>query len=451
MGEAGLFGPADRYFDKVGLHIHPKTSNMRFFTFFSISRAFFLVSRFLLIKHTRLSAIGTLIVGALFCCAGPLSAQNIYRLPSHFHGIFNGHLTSARAQGMGYTTVTTDGIGTSFYNPATISPGNAQVELSANYAAGHPYYPKSRYPFIGLSFRPIPKLALGVTKFSWIDPKSYWTTDIALQSFDTEKKKLHAYSVVAGYELMEGLHLGASGNLIHQMAIDDTITAKEFILNLGVIYDRKVDFIKHEKFSNQQIRFALSLSNALMNAKAEQRHRELLNYRDMPIIARVGAAYSFSIPASISFTQGKKYFAESPEILDLSLRLQYQDFLKHKDHIYTDHEYNSAFGIGAEAWFMKLLALRIGYYTEDRGIDVDPGERAMTSDRKQGFTWGFGANIPLQRLTAGKIPLDVEANFVTSRMMNELEDRYESLVPSVFGDKRLLFCAGLNIRWNRSN
>ncbi len=387
--------------------------------------------------------------GTLFC-AEPLSAQNVYRIPSHFHGLFNGHLSSARAQGMGYTTITTDGIGTSFYNPATISPGNTQVELSANYAAGHPYYPKSRYPFLGVSFRPTSRLALGVTKFSWIDPDSYWTTDIAYESFKTQKKKLHAYSLVAGYEVMEGLHIGASGNLIRQLAIDDTVTLKHFILNVGAIYDRKVNFIKHERFSNQQIRFALSLTNALMNARAEQRHRDLLNYRDMPIIARVGAAYSFSIPASVSFTQGKKFFAESPEVLDLSLRVQYQDFLKHKDHILTDHQFNSAFGIGAEAWFMKLLALRIGYYSEYRGTDVDPGQISITNNRKQGFTWGFSANIPLQRLTEGKVPVDVEANFITSRMMNELDNRYENRIPSVFGDKRFLFCAGVNIRWNKS-
>lgn len=406
--------------------------------------------RFLFVKPPPPAAVRLFVALVLCGCAGSLSAQNIYRIPSHFHGLFNGHLTSARAQGMGYTTLTVDGIGTSFYNPASISPGDAEVELSVNYSAGHPYHPKSRYPFVGLSFRPIPKLALGVSRFSWIDAKSYWNTRIAGQTFPTERDLQHAYSLVAGYEVMENLHVGASGNLVQEQAIDDTTTLKEFILNLGAIYDRDVNFIKNDRFSNQKIRGSLSLTNALMNAKVEQRHREFVNYRDMPIIARVGAAYSFSIPASMSFTQGKKFFAESPEILDFTFRLQYQNFLKHKDFIYTDHEYNTAVGIGAEAWFMKLLAFRIGYYNESRGTDVDEGERAMTSSSKRGFTWGFGANIPVQRLTGGKIPIDVEANFVTSKMMHELEDRYETLVPKVFGDNRFLFCGGLNIRWNRS-
>lgn len=384
-----------------------------------------------------------------FAGTGFLNAQNVYRTPSHFHGLYNGQLSSARAQGMGYATITLDGIGTSFYNPATISPGNTKLEFAGNYAIRHPYLPKAVYPFLGLSFRPIPRLALGITRFSFIDRETLWTTQIGGVNFDTEKKSLHAYSLVAGYEVMEGLHLGASGNMIREHGVNDSVTISEFILNIGAIYDRSVDWIKHERFSHQKVRLAFNLSNALMNALIEQRHREEVNYRDLPIIARIGAAYSVSIPARVVFTKGKKFFAESPEMLDLTLRLQYQDFLKHKDYIYTDHNYNSAVGIGLEGWFMRLLALRIGYYSEKRGVDVDPGNIAMTTDRKKGLTWGFGANIPLQRLTGGKIPLDLEANFVTSRMMNELEDRYEgNRIPSVFSDKRFLFCGGLNIRWN---
>jgi hypothetical protein len=96
---------------------------------------------------------------------------------------------------------------------------------------------------------------------------------------------------------------------------------------------------------------------------------------------------------------------------------------------------------------MKLIAFRIGYYTEDReDKSSDPGDIVVTTNNKSGFTWGFGANIPVQRLTKGKIPVDVEANFVTSKMMNELNEKY--YLPSEFKDKRFQFCAGLNIRWN---
>lgn len=387
---------------------------------------------------------------AFSLCVFSVNGQFKYISPSHFHGLFNGHLTSARAQGMGYTTVTTEGIATSFYNPAAISPGNTRLDVSVNYAKGHPYHPDSYYSFAGAAFRPLPRLTIGASRFSWIDPKPYWTAQIGGTNFDTDRSELHAYSLLAAYRLLEGLHIGVSANMIRQLAIEDTVTLRESIFNAGLIYDRPVNLIKHDKIENQTVRFAVSLANALMNAKVEQRHKDNLNYRDMPIIARAGAAYSFSIPMSAAFTAGKKFFAESPEILDLSVRLQYQNFLKHKDHIFNDHKYSTAVGVGAEAWFMKLLSLRMGYYGESRSDSGSPGDIVVTNARKHGFTWGFGANIPLQRLTDGKVPVDVEANFVTSRMMNELDNRYENNIPSVFGDKRFLFCAGLNIRWNKT-
>lgn len=378
----------------------------------------------------------------------PVVSQYIFSIPSHYHGLFSHQLSSARAQGMGYTTITTDGIGTSIYNPATISPGNAMLDVSFNYAAGHPYYPKSYYPFLGVSYRVLPRLVVGASTFAWIDPDSYWTATIAGQDFDTDKKTQRMHSLTAAYEVIDGLHVGLSGNLIREQAVKGSTTIKEFIMNMGAIYDRDVELIQHTRLINQKVRFAFSLTNMLMNAKTEQRYQDDLNYRDMPIILRLGTGYGFSLPVKASFARNKKFFAESPEILDLFFRVQYQNFLKHKDHIYRDHEYSSAFGIGAEAWFMKLLALRLGYYTEKRAdSDDDPGILA-TTDNKSGFTWGFGGNIPLQRLTGGKVPFDIEANFVTSKMMNELhDDRYN--LPGGFRDKRFQFCAGLNIRWNK--
>ncbi len=390
-----------------------------------------------------------IVFGVLFLCVSQLSiGQFVYFVPSHFQGLYSHQLSSAKAQGMGYTTITTDGIATSIYNPATISPGEATVDVNVNYAKGHPYYPKSYYPFIGASYRVLPKLVVGVSSFSWVDPRSNWQISIGGQNFPTKRRSQHLYSLTAAYEVVDGLHVGVSGNLIREKAIEGHTTIRENTYNAGLIYDKKVNFIKHKNISNQQIRGALSLANVLMKGRAEQRYQEALNYRDLPIIARVGAGYSFSLPLSVGFVKGKKFFEESPELLDLSVRLQYQNWLKASEHIFTDHKNNTAVGIGMEAWLMKLLALRIGYYSETREKNTDPGEIAVTTPRKAGFTWGFGGNIPVRRLSGGKIPLDMELNFVTSRLMNEFVNQYENTIPAVFSDKKMLFSAGLNIRWN---
>src|SRR5690606_29206705 len=105
----------------------------------------------------------------------------------------------------------------------------------------------------------------------YIDQKTYWNTSIALRNFETDKFKLHAYSLLMGYEVIKGLHIGVSGNVIRELAVDDTITLRESIVNVGAIYDRDVNFIQHDRIDNQQLRVAMSLTNALMNGKVEQR------------------------------------------------------------------------------------------------------------------------------------------------------------------------------------
>ncbi len=379
-----------------------------------------------------------------------IEAQNyVFYVPTHYHGIFSDQISSARSQGMGLTTITTEGVGTSGYNPATISPGNVRLNLAFNYAKGHVTLPKSYYPFVGISYKVIPKLTLGVTRFSWVDPDSYWTASIQGQEIDTDKKKQSMTSILAAYEILEGLHFGVSGNFLRDEAVEGTTTNKEFIANVGAIYDHAVTLMKNPRFTNQQMRFAASLTNAGMNAVTEQTYQNLKNFRDIPIILRLGTAYSFSIPAKVSFTKNKKFFAESPELLDLVVRLQYQNWMKHKDYIYNTGEDNSAFGIGFEGWFMKLLALRFGYYTESRSANKpnNINDIVVTEPRKSGITWGLGANIPVQRLTGGKVPFDIEVNLVTQKMMNEIIDKYSQRFDKDFRDKRFFLSVGLDLKW----
>lgn len=382
----------------------------------------------------------------LILVCGHLTAQRVYLLPSHFHGIYSDQLSSARAQGMGYTTITQDGITTSLYNPATISPGNTIVNLGLNYAKGSPQFPKSYYPFAGLSYRVLPKLTLGASMFAWIDPDSYWNAVIANQVIETDKKTQHLYSIMAAYQIINGLHFGVSGNFLRASAVRGTTTAKDFILNTGLIYDRDANLLKQPRVTNQRIRLAASLANTLMKPISNETYKNLLNYRDLPIILRGGAAYSFSIPVSASFAKRSRFFREEPEILDLALRVQYQNWLKHKEHIFNDNKFSTAFGIGAEAWFMKLLAFRLGYYHETRPEGSNRNEIVVTDPKKRGITWGLGANLPVQRLSGGKIPVDIELNLVTQRMMNEMKDEYTA--GSDLRDKRFQFCLQLDVKWN---
>lgn len=366
-----------------------------------------------------------------------------YRIPTHYHGIFSNQPPSARAQGMGMSMITLNGVANSIYNPATISPDTVQFDFQFNYSKGHAFRPVSHYPFVGLSYKVLPRLTVAGTLFTWRNEDPVWTTQIAGQDFDANGLKTQSiYSLAAAYQVMNNLHIGVAGNFLKENGIKGETTNRDFILSFGAIYDREMAVLKSENILNQKIRVAASFINLLQNAVTEQTYQDLLNYRDLPIYLRLGTAYSFAIPIEASFTEGKKFFDSAPRQLDLSIHLHMQDYLKASDTIHENHRIGTAVGFGSEVQFLKTLYFRIGYYSEKRAGN---GEDSIgTAPRKSGMTWGYGALIPLRRLTEGKVPFDAEVNFVTGNLMDELNPNISH--PSVFSDDQFLFGVGINLK-----
>lgn len=379
-------------------------------------------------------------------------AQIDYYNPTHYHGIFYGQPSSARATGMALTTITLEGIENVFYNPATIGLTKEKVNVHLNYALGSPVYKGSKYPFLGVSYRINDKLIVGLSNLNWWDEKnSPWSTQIGAFNESVNKRSQSVYTATGTYEIIPNLNFGISGNYLVDRSVDNNVTNSEFILSVGAIYDKEVDFIKSDKFSNQTIRFAGSLVNALMKNRIEQTYQEHLNYRDLPIHLSFGAAYKATLAIQPNFTEGKGFFKGAPKTLDLAVHLQYRDVLAgpKDDIVNTNHEYNSAFGIGAEAWFMNLIAFRLGYYREKRPVGDDKYEGIWATGHKKGITWGFGANLPLYRLTNGSIPFNSEINFVTSKILDTYADNYTP--PSYFTDRTFLFSIGINLKFIPKN
>jgi hypothetical protein len=375
-------------------------------------------------------------------------AQIDYYIPTHYQGIFYGQPSSARATGMGLTTITLEGIENVFYNPATIGLSKEKINVHLNYALGSPVYKGSQYPFLGVSYRINDKLIVGLSNLNWWDEKnSPWTTVIGGFDESVNKRSQSVYTVSGSYEVIPNLNVGISGNYLVDRAVDNNITNSEFILSIGAIYNKEVDFIKSDKFSNQTIRFAGSLVNALMKNRIEQTYQDNLNYRDLPIHLTFGAAYKATLAIQPNFTEGKGFFKGAPKTLNLAVHLQYRDVLAgpKDDIVNNNHKYNSAFGIGTEAWFMDLIALRLGYYREKRPIGNDKSSGIWATDQKKGLTWGFGVNLPLNRLTNGKLPFNSEINFVTSKILDKYADNYTP--PAYFTDRTFLFSVGINLKF----
>ncbi len=392
--------------------------------------------------------IKTILFFFLASICSSVNAQIDYYNPTHYHGIFYGQPSSARATGMGLTTITLDGIENAFYNPATIGLTSEKINVHLNYALGSPVYKGSKYPFLGVSYRVNDKLVIGLSNLNWWDEKdSPWSTQIGAFNESVDSRSQSVYTLTGTYEVIPNLNIGISTNYLVDRSVNNNVTNSEFILSIGAIYDIEVNFIKAENVSNQKIRFAGSLVNALMKNRIEQTYEEHLNFRDLPIHATLGVAYQLTLPFNSSFTEGKRFFKGAENTVDLALHLQFRDVLAgpKDDIVNINHEYNSAFGIGAEAWFMDLIALRLGYYREKRPVGDDKREGIWATGHKKGLTWGFGVNLPLNKLTNGSIPFNSEVNFVTSKILDNYSENYTP--PSYFTDRTFLFSMGINLKF----
>ncbi|WP_422104940.1 hypothetical protein [Winogradskyella sp.] len=377
-------------------------------------------------------------------------AQLSHYVPTHYQGLFNMQPSSARATGMGLTTITLPGVENAFYNPATIGLVEEKVSVHLNYASGSEVYRKGRFPFIGATYRINDKLIVGMSTFSWLDDKdSPWTTIIGIYNEPVDGRRSQSwYNFIAAYEIIPHLQFGVSGNyLVDRSVGPGTVTNSEFILSAGAIYDRAVNFIKSDKVQRQNIRVAASLVNALMKNRIEQTFEDNLNFRDLPIHLTFGTAYQVRLPFSLGFIEGRSFYESMPRHVDLALHFQYRDVLKgpEDDVVNANHEFNSAFGIGAEAWFLDFAALRMGYYTEKRPSGRREDGGLWVTDTKRGFTWGFGAKLPLNEWTNKAFPFTTEVNLVTSTVLNEYANNGPT-IESYFDGRDFLFAIGVNLK-----
>ena len=378
-----------------------------------------------------------------------LQAETTYYIPTHYGGLFYGQPTNARATAMGLTTITLGGIENVIYNPASIGLEQQKLNTYFNYAVGNQVQVGSSYRYFGASYRVNDKLVLGFSRFRWVEKDSPWTTIIGGYEESTDKSSQVMHSISGAYEVIPDLQLGLSGNFLTDRAVNDIKTNSSFILSLGAIYDIDVDWIKLENLENQKFRVAGSFTNLLLKNRIEQRYEDYLNYRDLPIQLTLGTSYQGTLPFNPAFlSKGNGFFSNAPKVVDLSLNLQFQEVLKGPEEtvVNTNYKENTALGIGGEALFMKLLALRLGYYFEKRPKGFQEDGDFWVTKNKTGLTFGYGVKIPLNELTDKKVPFDVDVDIVTFRVLNELNTENYTHRP-VFTDSKLLFSFGLKLKW----
>lgn len=304
-----------------------------------------------------------------------------------FHPFYFGRTPNARAEAMGKAFASIDGdLNATFYNPAGLS-NITGLEVTGGYASPFGSLYDSYFFQGGAGYHLNQFLQFSVSSVQFrIDNVIF--RDIEGNIIDEKNMSIKNYTLTLASEPMERLYVGLNMNyFLCDLAFDNPL--KTVYFDLGLI--RK--FILSENMANKH---SASLAVSVCNLNSAKASGKAINDIDLdeslPIIARYGANYQFSLD--------KKMLLTNLTTIGFLAQAEYQDL--------WNSGYHSSMRYGGEIRLLEILALRAGYYTEH--ID-DYGYPEVNKNKIEDFTYGFGVQVPLDKLT--NIPLRVNFDFAS--------------------------------------
>jgi hypothetical protein len=303
------------------------------------------------------------------------------------HYTFFGRLPSARAESLGKGYSSIDGDMTSiFFNAA----GTATIQgLEVNTSFASPYYlaKKARSNFISIGYNINKYLSIGISRNNFTLGEEVSLIDTAGNIIDYGHIPVNSnYSLNSSSQPIKNLLIGLNTNFFIWKQFDKSTTSIYF--DFGII--KKFQF-GHKSTSHHVVNLGASITN-LNFAKIK-----LISYgnefeNDIPVITRYGASYQFYF--------NKKLICDTLNTFRLLFQGEYQLLL--------NSEYYSGFHTGVELMLLEILSFRVGYYIEKQD-DFD--RPSANKNEISSFTYGFGLQIPLYKLT--KIPLNINFDFTS--------------------------------------
>jgi hypothetical protein len=154
----------------------------------------------------------------------------------------------------------------------------------------------------------------------------------------------------------------------------------------GVAYTSDIGVLKSTDLpGGGRLAHRVIVASALLNWTGTSIEVDQID-NDLPIILRLGAAYSMMLSVGRLL----------PDLttMEASIQAEYYDLL--------NSDFNRRFSLGSEIRLFEILALRLGYYDETRS---DYGYET-NKDSIAEVTSGLGLNLPLMKLSDGRIPLN---------------------------------------------
>jgi len=298
-----------------------------------------------------------------------------------------GRQPSARAEalGMGYSSIDGD-LATIFYNPA----GTATIqgaEINTSFAS--PYYSleKAKYNFISAGYNINKYLTIGISRNHFTTGQEINLSDSVGNPIVTGHTPTNSlYSLNISSQPIKNLFIGINTNYFIWKPIDES--ANSIYFDFGII--KKFEF-GQKKSTNHAINIGASITN-LNFAKIKLKFNGNEFKSDLPVITRYGVNYQFYL--------NKKWISDSLNTFRLLVQGDYK-FLLNSD-------YHNGFHAGLELMLLEILSVRIGYYKENQyDYDLPSANENEISD----ITYGFGLQIPLDKLT--KIPLNFNFDYTS--------------------------------------
>jgi len=313
---------------------------------------------------------------------------------------FFGRLPNARAEalGTGYSAVAGDVFST-YYNPASLYFIDG-IEFNNNYATPYYSFEKGKYTYSGVGYAVNDKIKLALSRFSFNNGEYVTYQDFDGNDILKTRPYTTNYSLSVASHYQKKLYFGMNTNLLLHKIADD-VPHKSLSIDLGVL---KVYQLPKKEERIHSLNIAASVSNI---TKAKMKF-EALN-----------TPYKYELPAVFRFALCHIY-ASKPNLRIKNLRIIQTLYHVELQNL-INYKYLTAYRIGIELTLFEIISLRFGRYNETRAAKESTIEVSHISEK----TYGFGLNIPVEKLFKNNIPLTIRIDYANLPQPNLLE-AYES-------------------------
>jgi len=303
---------------------------------------------------------------------------------------FYGNLPSARVEAMGMADAAVGGtVASSFFNSAGLG-GIEKQEVYLSQSAPFYILKNSNYYYAGYARRIIPRIVAAFSVNNFATGKTTFDVNIGDERYPITKGLTSNYALSVAGTPLKGLYIGFNFNLFRWKLFTDVNAAASFNIDGGLLYRLELPDLKKLRHHAQ---FGVSVNNFIGSKLTWEAPDGNQATNELPMIGRFAVAYMFGTDINLPVA------GTGP--LDFTFTIEYQNTF--------NSDYYSTFSVGLESVLWEVLAFRLGYFTQT----IDDLGQEVNFDHIRDFTYGFGAIVPLNKLTNDKVPLAIHFDYVS--------------------------------------